>query len=714
MGTSNRDFRIKNGLIVDGASATVNGNNVLTSASSINDLGDVVITDPSTGQVIKWNGTAWINDTDATGAGGAGNSFTTIDVPNGTDPVADSATDTLTFSDGANITITGDSSTDTVTVAVDADLTGITSILTPNYIGLDTTPTGVPGTQGTLAWNPDQETLDIQLDTNVVLPVGQKHVIRVKNNSGSVAIPKGRVVSFAGSAGDTVKVTPAISTATYEPHTLVGVTSEEIPADGFGFVTQYGFVRGIDTNSFTLGDLLYVDPASPGVLTKVLPTAPNWTFPIAAVTKVNESSGIILVRIIPGSHLHDIVDVAISSPADNEVLAYNNESGTWINQTASEAGLVAEGDARLTDARTPTAHATSHGSAGTDAITIAQSQVTGLETSLGEKAPIASPTFTGTVTLPGVPNSSLEAATKQYVDDVAQGLHIHPSVVAATTANLTATYSNGTDGVGATLTNSGTLVEFSTDGVSPAQNNRVLVKNQTTQLQNGIYTLTTVGSDSVAWVLTRATDMDQNVEIDGGDFVFVTGGSTLDNTGWVQTETVTTVGTDLLIFTQFSGAGTYLAGTGLTLTGNTFSINTGTTVDLNTAQALTNKTISGENNTLTVRVANDVSGLGSGVATFLATPTSANLAAAVTDETGSGALVFANAPTFTGTVTTSNGITNAQAKNALVASGYNSASGAFAQASRVIMTATGTSSANPTTRPDGTTLQIGDIWLDFA
>jgi hypothetical protein len=331
LGTSNRDFRIKNGLIVDGASATVNGNNVLTSASSINDLGDVVITDPSTGQVIKWNGTAWINDTDATGAGGAGNSFTTIDVPNGTDPVADSATDTLTFSDGANITITGDSSTDTVTVAVDSDLTGITSILTPNYIGLDTTPTGVPGTQGTLAWNPDQETLDIQLDTNVVLPVGQKHVIRVKNNSGSVAIPKGRVVSFAGATGDTVTVAPAISTSTYEPYTLVGVTSEEIPADGFGFVTQYGFVRGIDTNSFTLGDLLYVDPASPGVLTKVLPTAPNWTFPIAAVTKVNASSGIILVRIIPGSHLHDIVDVAITSPTNSQILTYDDATDVWKN-----------------------------------------------------------------------------------------------------------------------------------------------------------------------------------------------------------------------------------------------------------------------------------------------------------------------------------------------------------------------------------------------
>jgi hypothetical protein len=363
LGTNNKNFKVKNGLDVGGSAdvtgdATIAGKLSVT-ASSGDEGGEILLAKPATntnlvgtgvtvdvyqnklrffeqggdarGYYVDITGGGSGAGTNLVGGGSASNSFTTINVPNGTDPAADSSTDTLNLADGANITITGDSSTDTVTVAVDADLTGITSILTPNYIGLDTTPTGVPGTQGTLAWNPDQETLDIQLDTNVVLPVGQKHVIRVKNNSGSVAIPKGRVVSFAGATGDTVTVAPAISTSTYEPYTLVGVTSEEIPADGFGFVTQYGFVRGIDTNSFTLGDLLYVDPASPGVLTKVLPTAPNWTFPIAAVTKVNASSGIILVRIIPGSHLHDVVDVAITSPTNNQILTYDDATDVWKN-----------------------------------------------------------------------------------------------------------------------------------------------------------------------------------------------------------------------------------------------------------------------------------------------------------------------------------------------------------------------------------------------
>lgn len=169
------------------------------------------------------------------------------------------------------------------------------------------------------------------------------------------------------------------------------------------------------------------------------------------------------------------------------------------------------------------------------------------------------------------PVSPADAATKQYVDDVAQGLNIHAASYVATTANLNATYSNGTSGVGATLTNAGTQAAFSTDGVSPSLNDRILVKNQTTTSQNGIYTLTTVGSGSTNWVLTRATDFDSSVEIAGGDFTFVDAGSTLANTGWVQVDEVTTVGTDPIVWQQFSGAGTYTASNGVQLVGSNFS-----------------------------------------------------------------------------------------------------------------------------------------------
>jgi hypothetical protein len=171
----------------------------------------------------------------------------------------------------------------------------------------------------------------------------------------------------------------------------------------------------------------------------------------------------------------------------------------------------------------------------------------------------------------GSPVSAADAATKQYVDDVAQGLNIHAASYAATTANLNATYSNGTSGVGATLTNAGANAAFSVDGVSPSLNARILVKNQTTQAQNGIYVLSTVGDGSTPWVLTRATDFDSAVEIAGGDFTFVDAGLTLANTGWVNIDEVTTVGTDPIVFQQFSGAGTYTASDGVLLTGTNFT-----------------------------------------------------------------------------------------------------------------------------------------------
>jgi len=163
-------------------------------------------------------------------------------------------------------------------------------------------------------------------------------------------------------------------------------------------------------------------------------------------------------------------------------------------------------------------------------------------------------------------------ATKAYADSIAEGLHIHAPVKAATTASLasitggTVTYNNGTDGVGATLTLSVALTTL--DGYSLQNGNRIIVKDQATTAHNGIYTWATGGT-----VLTRATDYNTPTEVAGGDFTFVTNGSTYANTGWVQTNAVTTFGTDPISFLQFSGSGTFTAGTGLTLTGTQFSVN---------------------------------------------------------------------------------------------------------------------------------------------
>ena len=170
------------------------------------------------------------------------------------------------------------------------------------------------------------------------------------------------------------------------------------------------------------------------------------------------------------------------------------------------------------------------------------------------------------------PVNTQDAANKQYVDDVAQGLHIHASVEVASTTNF-AGFSAGTITLSSPIAVS-TGIDGFTDAAHLVTGARILIKDQTNANENGIYTMNVSGSAGSEQIdsFTRADDFNTAVEIAGGDFVFVIHGTEYANTGWVQTEHVDTVNTDDISFTQFSGAGTFLAGDGLTLTGNEFSV----------------------------------------------------------------------------------------------------------------------------------------------
>ena len=178
------------------------------------------------------------------------------------------------------------------------------------------------------------------------------------------------------------------------------------------------------------------------------------------------------------------------------------------------------------------------------------------------------------ITSLATPTGANDAANKSYVDGVASGLDIKASCVAATTAALAAvTYSNGASGVGATLTADANGVLAAIDGVTMVAGERLLVKNQAAQLQNGIYTVTSVGAVGAAFVLTRATDFDAASEIPGG-FTFIEEGTTNADNGFVCTTNAgLTVGTTAIVFEQFSGAGQITAGAGLAKSGDTLSVN---------------------------------------------------------------------------------------------------------------------------------------------
>lgn len=175
------------------------------------------------------------------------------------------------------------------------------------------------------------------------------------------------------------------------------------------------------------------------------------------------------------------------------------------------------------------------------------------------------------------PTQASHAANKGYVDSVKQALDIKESVRAATTdtlnnenASTSFSYSSG-----AFTESTPASAIISIDGVQLASGNRVLIKNESTGANNGIYEVTTVGDgSSTAWVLTRASDFDSDADISAGAFCFVEEGTENGDSGFVLTtdETIT-LDTTALTFTQFSGAGTVVAGNGITKTGNTLSIN---------------------------------------------------------------------------------------------------------------------------------------------
>lgn len=330
-------------------------------------------------------------------------------------------------------------------------------------------------------------------------------------------------------------------------------------------------------------ELGLIDSAASNVLKKV-----TWANIKATAKALFDTVYVPLTRTVNGHALS----------ADVTVSASDITTGTLpIGQvpTGATGSTVPFGnDSRFFDARTPNAHAASHASAGSDPVTLAESQITGLTADLALKAPLASPALTGAPTAPTATagDASTTVATTAFVQTaVLQGVAKEAVKYASTGVLPSIIYANGSSGVGATLTGVA-LAAISLDSSSPSVGDRVLIKNQASTFQNGVYVTTATGSGVAVFVLTRASDFDQSGDIKTGDTVYVSGGSTLAGTTWnVNSPDAPVMGTDPITFAQSSGPGSVTSGNGITVTGASVAIDTSVTVDKTTAQTLTNKTL---------------------------------------------------------------------------------------------------------------------------
>jgi hypothetical protein len=385
---------------------------------------------------------------------------------------------------------------------------------------------------------------------------------------------------------------------------------------------------------------------------------------------LNNFSNIPNAALVNSSVTYNGVNVAlggsgtITATATNALTIGTGLSGTSYNGSTAVTIAIDNTVATLAGAQTLT-NKSIDGSTNTLSnignASLVNSQITLGTTNIALGGTSLAPAGLTSVTVTQDPVSNFQLATKQYVDTlVSSGIHFHEPVRVESPINLNATYSNGTAGVGATLTNAGTQAALVIDGITMIVDDRVLVYEQTDQTQNGVYVVTDIGSGSTNWVLTRSADADSYGlvgpdTLGEGSTFFVQQGAT----GAGETYTCNTIGpivfgTTNITFAQIAAAQIYSAGTGLTLTGTQFSISNtavvassyGSATQVGTFTVNAQGQLTAAASTTVTPAVGSITGLGAGVATFLATPSSANLAAAVTDETGSGALVFATSPTL--------------------------------------------------------------------
>jgi hypothetical protein len=423
-------------------------------------------------------------------------------------------------------------------------VTGLSSVTSTTFVGA---LTGAATTAGTVTTAAQPNITSVGTLTSL----GVSGTVTASAFTANTGIFTGNGSGLSAIAG--ANVTGTVSSATTATS---ATTAGTVTTAAQGNITSLGTLTGLGVN---------------GTITAVNITANSGVFTgngngLSSIVGANVTGAVSFAttaNAVAGANVSGAVAFATTANA----VAGANVSGT-VSAATTAGTVTTAAQPNITSVGTLTSVAVTGNVAAGNLTTTGVLSVTGTGvSSIAGNLDMTSNTIINLAT----PTNPSDAATKQYVDDVAQGLHTHDSCNAATNTTLaiisggTVTYNNGASGVGANLTTTGTFTTI--DGVTLSNGMRILVKDEANTAHNGIYDRTSTT------VLTRSSDFDTPAEMAGGDFTFVTAGTLYDNTGWVMPDPVTTVGTSPVVWVQFSGAGTYTAGTGLTLTGSVFSVN---------------------------------------------------------------------------------------------------------------------------------------------
>jgi hypothetical protein len=292
------------------------------------DLADVNISTLTNGQILRYDSTTgkWINTDQANLDLDDLNDVSIVSPSNGQVLVYNSSTSKWENSSGGFVPYVG------AVTTVDLGAQGLRA----GYVRFDTTIASVPQEQGIMFWDADDETVDVILN-GYTMKIGEDLFYPVKNQTGST-IAKGTAVRFNGTVGASGRllIAPFIANGSVTSSRFMGVTAEEILDGEDGKVLYFGRIRGINTNAFNEGDILYASTTVAGGFQTAIPVAPNNIVQVAAVVTKSVNQGTIFVRPTIGSNINKDEGVKITSVADKNILQYQSGTALWENKTLAQ------------------------------------------------------------------------------------------------------------------------------------------------------------------------------------------------------------------------------------------------------------------------------------------------------------------------------------------------------------------------------------------